>query len=73
MKEYVKIYSVNPFYLIFTYVNGYFKEINGTKFLKLVPTNENKENMENYEELWIKTRDLIRSITKNFDNFHLYY
>ena len=31
IKEYVKIYSVNPLYLIFRYVNGYFEEINGNK------------------------------------------
>ena len=31
IKEYINIYSVNPLYLIFTYVNGYFKEINGNK------------------------------------------
>ena len=33
-------------------MNGYFEEINGKKYLTLVPTNENKEkiqkNMENY-------------------------
>ena len=28
IKEYVKIYSVNPLYLIFGKVNGYFEEIN---------------------------------------------
>ena len=43
IKEYVKTYSVNPLYLIFRYVNGYFEEINGNKYLKLVPTNESKD------------------------------
>ena len=28
IKEYINIYSVNPLYLIFRYVNGYFEEIN---------------------------------------------
>ena len=28
----VKIYSVNPLYLIFGKVNGYFEEINGNKY-----------------------------------------
>ena len=67
IKEYVNIYSVNPFYLIFRYVNGYFEEINGNKNLTLVPTNESKEKIKKYEELWSKIRDLIRSITKNSD------
>ena len=42
IKKYVKIYSVNPLYLVFRYVNGYFEEINGNKYLTLVPTNESK-------------------------------
>ena len=63
IKEYVKIYSVYPLYLIFRYVNGCFEEINGNKYLTLVPTNESKEEIEKYEELRIKIRDLIRSIT----------
>ena len=42
IKKDLKIYSVNPFYLIFHKVNGYFEEINGNKYLTLVPTNESK-------------------------------
>ena len=67
MKEYVKNYSVNPLYLIFRYVNEYFEEINGNKYLALVPTHESKEKIKKYEELWTKIRDLMRSITKNSD------
>ena len=33
IKEYAKIYCVNPLYLIFRNANGYFKEINKIKFL----------------------------------------
>ena len=50
-------------------MSGYFEEINGNKYLTLVPSNENKEKIKNYEELWIKIRDLIRSITKNSDDY----
>ena len=42
IKEYIKIYSVNPLYLIFRYANGYFEGINGNKYLTLVPTNDSK-------------------------------
>ena len=42
IKEDLNVYSVNPLYLIFTNVNGYFEEINGNKYLTLVPTNESK-------------------------------
>ena len=43
IKKDLKIYSVNPLYLNFSEVNGYFEEINGNKYLTLVPTNESKE------------------------------
>ena len=38
------------------------------KKMMLVPTNESKEKKK-YEELWIKIRDLIRSITKNLYDY----
>ena len=62
--KYVKINSVNPLYLILNKVNGYFQEINENKYLTLVPTNEGKDKILKYEELWGKIRDLIRSINK---------
>ena len=55
-------------YLIFGKVNGYLEEINGNKYLTLVPTNESKEKIK-YGKLLIKIRDLIRSITKNLDDY----
>ena len=67
--KYVKIDSVSPLYLIFNKVNGYFEEINGNKYLALVHTNENKQKIKKYEELWIKVRDLIRSVTKSLDDY----
>ena len=67
--KYVKINLVNPLYLIFNNVNRFFEGIDGNKYLKVVPTNESKEKIKNYEELWIKIRDLIRSITKNLDDY----
>ena len=67
--EYVKIYSVNSLYLIFRYVNEYFEEINGNKYLTLVPTHESKKKIKKFEELWIKIRNLIRSVTKNSDDY----
>ena len=38
---------------------GYFEEINGNKYLTLIPTNESKGRVKTYEELWVKIRDLI--------------
>ena len=61
-------------HLIFSNVNGYFEEINRNKCLALVPTNESKEKIKKYEELWSKIKDLIRLITKNsgdYDEKHM--
>ena len=46
-----------------------FEEINGSKYLTLVPTNESNEKIKKQEELWSKIRDLIRSIAKNSDGY----
>ena len=62
--KYVKINSVNPLYLIINKVNGYFEEINKSRYLMLLPTNESKEKTKIYEELWSKIRGLIRSIIR---------
>ena len=67
--KYVKINSANSLYLIFDKMNGYFEEINGNKYLTLVPTNESKQIVKKDEELWSKIRDLIRSIVKNIDDY----
>ena len=46
-------------------MNGHFKEINKNKYLALFPTDESKEIIETYEELWSKIRYLISSIIKS--------
>ena len=43
--KYLKINSVNPLYLIFNKLNGYFEEINGSEYLRLVSSNESKEKI----------------------------
>ena len=63
------MHNVNTLYLNFYKVNGYFEIINKNKYLMVVPTNESQEKIKKYEELWIKIRNLIRSITKNSDYY----
>ena len=65
----LKIYSAKTLYLIFGEMNGYFEVINENRYLRLVPTNESKEKIKKYEEMWIKIKDLIRSRTKNLDDY----
>ena len=50
-------------------MNGYFKEINGSKYLTLVSTDESKEKIKKSGELWNEIRVLIRSISKNSDAY----
>ena len=61
----VKLNSVNSLYLIIGKMNGYFEEINGNKYLMLVPTNESKEitkkatnkqtnKKKKWKQLWTK-------------------
>ena len=74
IKKDLKIYTVNPLYLILGEVNGYFEEINGNMYLTLVPTNESKGKIKKkYEELQIKLRDLIRPINKSLDDYDEQY
>ena len=47
--KYVKINGVNPLYLNFSKVNGYFEGINKNKYLTLAATNESKEEITKYE------------------------
>ena len=72
-KKDLKIYSVNPLYLIFNKTNGYFEEINGNRYLTLVPTDESEDKIKKYEELEVKIRDLIKSVTKKSDDYDKKY
>ena len=66
--RYVKIHSVNSLYLLIGKVNGHFQEINENKNLTVVPTDESKEIMKKYKELWSKIKDLIKPKTNNSDD-----
>ena len=47
IKEYAKNYSVNPLYIIFRNANGYFKEINKSKYLTVSKTLVKKKKKKN--------------------------
>ena len=67
--RYVEIYIVNLLYLIINKINEYFEEISGNKYWTLFPTNESKNTLKKYEELWNKLRDIIRLKANNSDNY----
>ena len=54
-------------------VNGFFEEVNKSTYLTIFPTNEGKEKIQKCEELWSKIRNLVRSITKNLDDYDEQY
>ena len=71
--SYVKVNGVNPVHLTIDKINGYLEENNGNNNLKLISIDEGKDTLKNYEEMWSKTRDLIRSTTNNSDDYDKKY
>ena len=55
-------YSVNPLYLIIGKVDGHTEENNGNKYLVFDSTDENKEVLKKYTELWDGIKDEIETI-----------
>ena len=60
--EYLKIDSVNPLYSIINEVDGYFKKINGNKYLTLVSTDKKKVVLTKYTELVDGIKNSIEKI-----------
>ena len=71
--SYAKPNSVNPLYLIINKIGESIEESNANKYLMLVPTDESKDILQKYDELWTKVKDLIRSITNNSDDYDKKY
>ena len=61
--DYENIYSVNPLYLIIGKVDGHIEcEKNGSKYLVFDSTDENKEVLKKYTELWNGIKNEIETI-----------
>ena len=52
IEDYEKIYSVNPLYLRVNHANGYTEEKNENKYLIFDSTDENKELLKKYQDVW---------------------
>ena len=46
------IYRVNHLHLLFNHANRYIEEKNGNNYLIFDSTNENKELLKNYSDVW---------------------
>ena len=66
---YASTKSVKPLYLIINKINKYIEESIRNKYLTLVSTDESKNTLKKYEELWSKIcRDCIRSTRNGVHN-----
>ena len=61
----MNINSVNPLYLGITRVNGYIEEKDSNKYLVFDSTDENKELLKNYNDVFNGIRDKIGEINNN--------
>ena len=57
---YVAPNSVKPFYIITDNEKGYIIKSNGNKYLIILHSDERKNTLKMYGELWSRTKDLIR-------------
>ena len=61
----MNINSVNPLYLGITRVNGYIEEKDSNKYLVFDLTDENKELLKKYNDIFNGIRDKIKEINSN--------
>ena len=61
--DYENIYSVNPLYLTITHASGYIEEKGVNKYLVFDSTDENKELLKKYNDVWNGIRDKIKEIS----------
>ena len=57
-----RIYSVNPLYLRVDHTNGYIEEKGVNKYLVFDSTNENKELLKKYNNVFNGIRDKIKEV-----------
>ena len=61
--DYENIYSVNLLYLRITRANGYIEEMEVNKYLAFDSTDENKESLKKYNDVFNGNRNKIRKIS----------
>ena len=59
------IYSVNPLYLLVNHANGYIEEKGVNKYLIFDSTDENKELLKKYNDVFNGIRDKIKEIGRD--------
>ena len=69
----MNINSVNPLYLGITRVNGYIEEKDSNKYLVFDSTDENKELLKKYSDVFNKIKDKIKKIDNNDSDYEKEY
>ena len=67
------IYSVNPLYLRVDHVNGYIEEKGVNKYLVFDSTDENKELLKKYNDVFNGIRDKIKEVSSDECNYEKGY
>ena len=57
------IYSVNPLYLLVNHANGYIEEKGVNKYLIFDSTDENKELLKKYNDVWNGIKNKIKEVS----------
>ena len=65
LKYFKNVNGKNSLYLVFNNVDAYIEENNKDKYLIFALTDKNKEELENYTELWDEIKDQIELINGN--------
>ena len=63
--DYENIYSVNPLYLIIAHASGYIEEKGVNKYLVFDSTDENKELLKKYNDVWNGIKDKIKEVNSD--------
>ena len=66
--DYENIYSVNPLYLTISHASGYIEEKGVNKYLVFNSTDENKELLKKYNDVFNGIRDEIKTINGGKEN-----
>ena len=63
IKDYEKICSVNPLYLRVYHASRYIEEKNENKYLIFDSTDENKELLQKYQDVWNGIKNKIKAVS----------
>ena len=69
----MKIVSVNPLYLCGNHANGYIEEKNENKYLIFDSTDENKELLKKYSDVWSGINNKIKAVSSGEYNYEKDY